>query len=88
MYSRSVQALRNSRAIEPSPQGEDGKVLVVVKELDSTARDPARGVVKGILGGLRLDAIGRTSTGEFDISLEIMANSKSISHNELRSAAR
>lgn len=84
VYAGAVQALESSRVIQPSPQGEDGKVLVVVKELEATAGDTASGIGKGILSGLTLGAIGSTATGEFDISLEITSNGKTIAHAPVR----
>lgn len=80
VYSGAVQALDSSRVIQPSPQGEDGKILVVVKELEATAGDTASGIGKGILSGLTLGAIGSTATGEFDISLEVSTHGKTIAH--------
>lgn len=84
VYAGAVQALERSRVIQPSPQGEDGKVLVVVKELEATAGDTASSIGKGILAGLTLGAIGSTETGEFDISLEITTNGKTIAHAPVR----
>lgn len=84
VYAGAVAALQKSRVIQPSPQGEDGKVLVVVKEIDPSAGDTARGVVKGILGGLTLGAIGTTSTGEFDVSMQITTNGKVVAPPPVR----
>lgn len=71
VYTGAVAALQKTRVIQPSPQGEDGKVLVVVKEVEPSAGDTARGAARGALGGLTLGAIGFTSTGEFDVSMQI-----------------
>lgn len=84
VYSGAVQALKRSRVIQPSHNGEDGKVIIIVKEVDPTASDTARGIAKGILGGLTLGAIGSTSTGEFDVSLEIVKDGKAVSHPPVR----
>ncbi len=84
VYAGAVQALESSGVIQPSPQGEDGKVLVVVKELEATAGDTASGIGKGVLMGLTLGAIGSTETGEFDISLEITTKGKTIAHAPVR----
>lgn len=84
VYAGSVQALNRSRVIQPSPQGEDGKIMVVVKEIDATAGDTAGAVGKGILSGLTLGAIGSTATGQFDISIEITTNGKTITHTPVR----
>jgi len=84
VYSGAVQALAKTRVIQPSPQGEDGKVLVVVKELEPSAGDTARGAARGALGGLTLGAIGFTSTGEFDVSMQITTNGKVVSPPPVR----
>lgn len=84
VYAGAVQALNRTGVVQPSVQGEDGKILVTVKELDSTAGDTASGVAKGILAGLTLGAIGNTSTGKFDVSLDIMMNGKTIAHAPVR----
>lgn len=76
VYRGTIAALKQTQLIQPSPQGEDGKVLVVVKEIEPTPGDTARGAAQGMLGGLTLGAVGFTSTSAFDISLEISANGK------------
>ncbi len=83
VYDGAVKALNKSRVILPSPQGEDGKVLVVVKERPAESGDTARGVAKGIMTGLTLGAIGSTATGQFDISLEITSQGKTFAHAPL-----
>jgi hypothetical protein len=84
VYAGALAALRKTRVIDPSPQGEDGKVLVVVKEVEPTAGDTARGAAQGMLGGLTLGAIGFTSTGEFDVSLEITTDGKVVAPPPVR----
>ncbi|MFY9458527.1 MAG: hypothetical protein WAP57_02090 [Aquabacterium commune] len=84
VYSGAVQALTKTRVIQPSPQGEDGKVLVVVKELEPSAGDTARGAARGALGGLTLCAVGFTSTGEFDVSMQITTNGKVVAPPPVR----
>lgn len=84
VHSGAVQALKKSRVVQPSHNGEDGKIIVVVREVEPTARDTAHSVAKGILAGLTLGAIGSTSTGEFDVSLEILRDGSAISHPPVR----
>ena len=84
VYSGAVQALTKTRLIQPSPQGEDGKVLVVVKELEPSAGDTARGVVEGLFGGLTLGAIGSTATGKFDVSMQITTKGQVVSPPSVR----
>lgn len=84
VYTGAVAALKNTGVIQPSPQGEDGKVLVVVKEVDSTAGDTARGAAQGALAGLTFGAIGFTAKGEFDVSLQITTNGKVVAPPPVR----
>ncbi|WP_298011621.1 hypothetical protein [uncultured Aquabacterium sp.] len=84
VYTGAVAALKKTGVIQPSPQGEDGKVLVVVKEVDSTAGDTARGIAHGVLGGLTLGAIGFTAKGEYDVSLQITTKDKVVAHPPVR----
>ncbi len=84
VYPGAVVALKKTRVIQPSPQGEDGKALVVVREVDATAGDIARSAALGALTGLTLGAIGSTATGEFDVSLQITTNGKVVAPPPVR----
>jgi hypothetical protein len=83
VYDGAVKALNKSRVILPSPQGEDGKVLVVVKELGNNTGNTAGGVANGILTGLTLGAVGMTETGQYNISMEITSQGKTFAHAPL-----
>lgn len=84
VYAGAVEALRASRVVQPSPEGEDGKVLVIVREASPTTGDTASAMAQGALTGLTLGAIGTTVKGDFDISLEIIQKHKTVSHEPVR----
>lgn len=86
VHAGAVQALQASRVVKPSPQGEDGKVVVIVREASPTSGDTASAMAKGALTGLTLGAIGSTYRGDFDISLEIIQKHQTVSHDAVRAS--
>ena len=78
VHSAAMRALSASRLVEPSPTGDDGKIVVTVRELVPSSEALAKSVTRGALGGLTLGAIGFTESTQFEVSLEVTVGERTV----------